>query len=137
MQTKNLLTLVCITLCTIKINAQPPNSSTQQYIEGAKVVVDVLNLFKKQKTTTHTQNNNGEKCNYCLYNSDTVNKIKVKLIYKEAPTDTLDMILKPNSKECSLGIKCGIYSCTIFDAQNNIINKGDIFIDDKIGLKVK
>jgi len=113
-------------------NNQPFFSN--QYIEGAKVVIDILQLFKKNKVERNGSQNtySGNYCNFCLFNSDSTQKIKVTLTSKNLPiVDSMIMVIKPVNRECSLQIKCGVYNCKIVSMDEKIISWGDILINEK------
>lgn len=110
---------------------QPPAT---QYIEGARLVIDILQLFKKNKPENAVARNTykGNYCNFCLLNSDSTQKIKVTLLARNLPAnDTITMVIKPRDKECSLQTKCGVYNCKIETIDERVISWGDIFINEK------
>jgi hypothetical protein len=115
---------------------QTPNNATNvhPYLEGARLVIDVLQLFKKNnRTKSETRYPGGEGiCNYCLYNSDSNQSIKVVLLSKNPDTrDTITMVIPPKNMECSLQINCGVYNCRIESMDQKVISWGDILINEK------
>lgn len=115
---------------------QTPNNATNMlpYLEGARLVIDVLQLFKKSKgIKSETRYSSGEAvCSYCLYNSDSLQAIKVVLLSKNPDTrDTITMVIPPKNMECSLQINCGVYNCRIESMDQKIISWGDILINEK------
>lgn len=115
---------------------QTPNNANNvhPYLEGARLVIDVLQLFKKTKgIKSESRFLTGEEiCNYCLYNSDSSHSIKVVLLSKNPDTrDTITMVIPPKNMECSLQIKCGVYNCRIESMDQKIISWGDILINEK------
>lgn len=109
-------------------------TTSSQYIEGARLVIDILQLFKKSgviKSPTRVQRV-GNFCNFCLYNSDTSQKIKVTLMEKNTSiSESIILVIKSNQKECSLQIQCGIYNCKIEGLDEKVISWGDIYINEK------
>lgn len=128
------LSLFIISLLIIQnCFTQTVKDKNNQYLESARLVIDILQLFRKKnssKTTVYQENNKENKtCNFCLLNSDSLQKIRVFLIAKNS-LDTLMMVIRSKEKECSLQIKCGIYNCKIEGMDNSIISWGDIYIDE-------
>lgn len=113
----------------------PVHTPASQYIEGAKVVIDILQLLKKtpsSKLAPQKENLKGSYCNFCLFNSDSTQKIKVTITSKNLPlADTSIMVIRPREKECSLQIRCGIYNCKIQSLEEKLISWGDILINEK------
>ena len=116
-------------------------NKTNPYIDGAKVIVDILHLFKKgggvgSNTSQSTNTNNT--CNFCIYNSDSLQSLKITLVSKNQQFgDTLRMVVKRLNKECSLRINCGVYNCKIEFMDNRIISWGDVLINEKEMVLVK
>jgi hypothetical protein len=107
---------------------------TTQYIEGARLVIDILQLFKKNKPESAMSQKpyKGNFCNFCLFNSDSTQKIKITLFARNLPgADTITMVIQPHNKECSLQIKCGVYNCKVEALDERVISWGDIFINEK------
>ena len=105
-----------------------------QLVEGAKVVVDILKLLRKNEKIDYESGISKTKvfCNYCIYNSDSIKAIRVTLISKlPGQGDTLQLVIKKLGKECSLQIPCGVYNCKIQSLDNVTISWGDVFIDAK------
>lgn len=124
--------MICGSIC----NAQTSGDlKPSQLVEGARVVVDILKLLRKNERLDYESGVPKTKvfCNYCIYNSDTSKAIKVTLISKlPGQGDTLQLVIKKLGKECSLQIPCGVYNCKIQSLDNVTISWGDIFIDAKI-----
>lgn len=135
MKTIFIIIIVCGSFIIPKAQVLPTtNNSATQYLEGARLVIDILQLFKKSNVipVNIRQQKNGGFCNFCLYNSDTVQKIKVTLISKNIQqVDPIILVIKPIQKECSFQIQCGIYNCKIEAIDEKIISWGDIFINEK------
>ena len=135
-------TLAVLLICgCLNLSAQAQintdNRTNAQYIEGAKLVIDILKLFKsenKQRKEISTQKNDAlsNACDFCLYNSDSLNKIKVTLIARETHNpDTIFLVIRSRDKACSLRIKCGVYNCKIQTAWDDVISWGDVYINEK------
>jgi hypothetical protein len=133
---KIIIFLVGICMCLI-CQAQvtgSTNTTGAQYIEGARLVIDILQLFKKSNVTPFTarQQKRGSLCNFCLFNSDTTQRIKVTLVSKNIIIlDPIILVIKPNQKECSFQIQCGIYNCKVEGIDEKVISWGDIYINEK------
>jgi hypothetical protein len=111
-----------------------PSTGAYPYIEGARVVIDILQLFKRNnpQRSSLPSKTKGNLCNFCLYNSDSSQKIKVTLTAKNTGLEeVMQLVVKPKDKECSLQIKCGVYNCKIEALDNTIISWGDILINEK------
>ena len=127
--------VLCLTekaVCQVPLINSPTKGN--QYIEGARLVIDILQLFKKNSAgkAVNPQQNLGAYCNFCLFNSDSTQKIKVTLRAKNVPAaEPLILVIKPKNKECSLQIQCGIYNCKIETPEEKIISWGDILINEK------
>jgi hypothetical protein len=118
------------------IGYPPDQSRTGQYIEGAKVFIDILKLFKSNKPAQPPKNlqqdSKNANCNFCIYNSDSLQATKVTLCEKQGyPRDTTVMVVKSLGRECALQIRCGVYNCRIENQQNMVISWGDILINEK------
>ena len=112
----------------------PGANPAAAYIEGARVVIDILHLFKKGQRSGEAPKPNfkGSYCNFCLFNSDSTQKIKVTLKPVNQPADqTHTMVIKPKDQECSLQLMCGVYNCEVETMEGKIISWGDIFINEK------
>ncbi len=130
-----LLTFFSCVSCAIGqqiASGTPPLAN--QYIEGAKLVIDILQLFKRDngRRTGGSGTGKGIFCNFCIYNSDSLQKIKVVLASRAvqgAAAHTL--VIKPGQQECSLQIPCGIYNCRVESADEKIISWGDIHVNEQ------
>ncbi len=115
-----------------------PDSRPTQYLEGARLVVDILKLFRAdsqagQRRTRPEKAAQKQSCDFCLVNSDSANKIKVMLVNRQvADADTLYLVIGPGEKACSLQISCGVYNCKIQYAWDEIISWGDIYIQSRL-----
>lgn len=115
-----------------------PDPRPTQYLEGARLVVDILKLFRSE-THTPPRRSRQEKsagkqaCDFCLVNSDSTNKIKVSLVNRQVPNaDTIYLVIGPGEKACSLQITCGVYNCKIQFPWDEIISWGDIYVQSKL-----
>ncbi len=114
----------------------PDQSRTGQYIESARMVIDILKLLKGNKPAAVPKNlqqdNKNTVCNFCFYNSDSLQVIRVTLCEKHGSSlDTSIMVIKSLGRECSLQIRCGVYNCKIENQRNEIISWGDILVNEK------
>ena len=118
--------------------ANNPDARPTQYLEGARLVVDILKLFRSE---THPANRrarsakpgNKQACDFCLVNSDSTNKIKVSLVHRLVPdADTVYLVIGPGEKACSLQITCGVYNCKIQYPWEEVISWGDIYIQSSL-----
>jgi hypothetical protein len=112
--------------------AAPPVAN--QYIEGARLVIDILQLFKKETPRRNAlpPATRGALCNFCLFNSDSLYKIRVTLCSRNGPDGlTHTLVVGPRQQECSLQIPCGIYNCKVETPEEKIISWGDIHINEK------
>ncbi|MDB5201837.1 MAG: hypothetical protein JWQ27_1246 [Ferruginibacter sp.] len=113
----------------------PEGTKAVQYIEGAKLVIDVLKLFRQNKppATSLAAGKNSGFCSFCVFNSDTTNTIKVMLVEKVVPaTAAIFLIIKPSARECLLRINCGIYNCRVESLKGEVISWGDISVADQM-----
>lgn len=107
---------------------------SNQYIEGAKLVIDILQLFKKDNGRRAGINGTarGGLCNFCIYNSDSLQKIKVVLSSRSVQAfGPHTLVIKPGQQECSLQIPCGIYNCRVESTDEKIISWGDIHVNEQ------
>jgi hypothetical protein len=129
------LLLASVNTATAQLSpANTPSTGVTPYIESARVVIDILQLFKRNPAArgSISEKSKGSTCNFCLFNSDSTQKIKVTLTTKNTtPEETMMLVIKPKDKECSLQIKCGVYNCKIETLDNTIISWGDILINEK------
>lgn len=120
---------------SVTTRAQTPAATgASQYLEGARLVVDILQLFKKESTGLHDKSpvSVSRNCNCCFYNSDSVRSIKVTLIPKFQPiTDTVVLQIRQRERECGLQMGCGIYHCRVETDAGAVISRGDIRINEK------
>jgi hypothetical protein len=135
---KSLLSCLLVFVAKLSTAQLPPTNTPSTgaypYIEGARVVIDILQLFKKNnpQRSSPPSKTNGNLCNFCLCNSDSTQKIKVTLTAKNTGLEeVMQLVIKPKDKECSLQIKCGVYNCKIEALDNTIISWGDILINEK------
>ena len=117
-----------------QVNIGNITSPASQYIEGARVVIDIIQLFKKNPVGKPRPKGyyKSELCNFCIHNSDSIQKIKVTLVYKEIQySEPSVLVIQPAKKECSLQMKCGIYNCKVETLDEKVISWGDLFINEK------
>ena len=115
-------------------SASGSGSLPNQYIEGAKLVIDILQLFKKDNSrrSSLSASSRGGLCNFCIMNSDSLQKIKVVLSARsQTGVDAHTLVIKPGQQECSLQIPCGIYNCRVESVDEKVISWGDIHINEK------
>lgn len=116
---------------------QPDNRPTQ-YLEGARLVVDILKLFRSEtqagpRRPRPERTNGKQACDFCLVNSDSTQKINVSLTNRQIPgADTIYLVIGPGEKACSLQIACGVYNCKIQYPWAEVISWGDIYIQSKL-----
>lgn len=109
-------------------------TGSNQYLEGARLVVDILQLFKKESTGWHDKSpvSVSRNCNCCFYNSDSLRSIKVTLIPKfQTAADTVVLQIRQRERECGLQMNCGIYHCRVETDAGIVISRGDIRINEK------
>lgn len=136
---RNLFPLLLIFLCCLtSASGQQAGSGApplaNQYIEGAKLVIDILQLFKKDNGRRTGGNGAGRAtlCNFCIYNSDSLQKIKVVLASRSVQgLGPHTLVIKPGQQECSLQIPCGIYNCRVETSDEKIISWGDIHVNEQ------
>lgn len=116
----------------------PAENRPTQYLEGARLVIDILKLFKQEQgSSTRNQrqerHSDKQRCDFCLVNSDTVNKIKVTLVPRSPiAADTAFLVIGAGEKACSLQLTCGVYNCKIQFAWDEVISWGDIYVQSKL-----
>lgn len=110
------------------------STGSNQYLEGARLVVDILQLFKKELPgrPNKSPESVSKNCNCCFYNSDSLRSIKVTLITKFQPVaDTVILQIRQRERECGLQIGCGIYHCRVETDAGLVLSRGDIRINEK------
>lgn len=125
-------------------HAQRP-STTETIIEGGRLAVDIVKLFKKDKSETQEKASEKKeskdcKLSVCFKNqSDATLKIILWRIEEEETADkpkTTEIYAIPKGKDCSYSIKEDIYGYKVEDEAGKIYRKAELDFRDCTSVQI-
>lgn len=97
------------------------------YVEGSKVVLEFVKLFKSDKERSKDDDCSKKNTSDLLFENKSLGTLNITLVYKEDQSQRSEVIVSAGKKENLFGLKPGIYQCEIIDQNSGkVIKKGDI-----------
>lgn len=115
--------------------------TVRDFIDGAKVAVDIAKLKKDTDTTTkNTQlvpkdcaDNYGEVC----FENSLLAAVEIKIYMKEGISDTIHLVIPKTNSECSFQLPPNIYEYTVIhNSTKAVIRKGQIKMEKCLALQL-
>jgi len=125
---KTIAVSLCLVLfCFARTEGQTKNT-TDQVIEGGKVVVELIKVLTGKKDLEKNPGCRGTYADLCVVN-ETPGSIAVVLRQRNND-DEREMVILPAMRECSLQIPVGVWNYDLRPGNSNqSIRKGDLLIE--------
>jgi hypothetical protein len=121
------LGLCMVMLCFDNTNGQS-NNTTEQVIEGGKVVVELIKALSGKKDPEKNADCKGRYADLCVVNESS-STIRVELNH-QLSKEKREIVIQPSSKECCLQISIGVWTYDLHDTERTeSIRKGDLLIE--------
>tara|TARA_B110000090_G_C13368753_1_gene441152 strand:+ start:1564 stop:1992 length:429 start_codon:yes stop_codon:yes gene_type:complete len=115
----------------------------RDYIDGAKVAVDVIKLNKGEKqekdsnlmhSDSDCSNNYGSVC----FENNMLASLEIQVYIKDSQSDTVSLIIPKTASDCSYNLPVNIYEyCIINQKSKAILRKGQLKLERCDDLQVK
>ena len=126
---KSGIIMLCIAFCiSDHSNGQSTTGSTDQVIEGGKLIVELVKALSGKKDVDKDTGCKGKYDNLCIENA-SANSITVYLEHR-ITAEKREVVILPAGKECALQARVGVWT---YDLRNTgamqSLRKGDLLIE--------
>jgi hypothetical protein len=122
----------CLMFFTMNSFSQNTEQSSNAYIEGAKLTIDLIKTIKDKKVNISQAPK--ETSSFCVTNKSNL-RLYVDIV-NTTISDTTNLVVQANGNECSFSINAGNCSYIVKDMNGNIYRKGDIIIEDSDQIQI-
>lgn len=120
--------LLCIALCISDHSSGQSAETTDQMIEGGKLIVELVKVLSGKRDTDKDTGCKGKYADLCIQNT-SANSIAVYLEHRVS-AEKREVVILPAGKECVLQSRAGVwtYDLRITGAVQSL-RKGDLLIE--------
>lgn len=125
---KSGILMLCIAICISDHSSGQSAETTDQVIEGGKLIVELVKALSGKKDVEKETGCKGKYADLCIENSSP-NSITVYLEHR-ASAEKREVVILPSGKECALQARIGVWT---YDLRNagamQSLRKGDLLIE--------
>ena len=119
--------LLCIALSLSLNGYSQSTETTDQVIEGSKVIVELVKAFSKKKDGAKDSGCKNNHADLCIDNTSE-NSMTVILKHR-ASGDKREVVILPKGQECSLHVSVGVWNYDLrITGTQQALRKGDMMI---------
>lgn len=125
---KTSIYLLCMTLCFTSNASSQTSGTTDQVIEGSKVIVELVKALSGKKDPEKDTGCKGKYADLCIVNESGYS-IAITLEHRLS-AERREVVILPKGKECSLQARVGVWTYDLkLSGGIQSIRKGDLMIE--------
>ncbi len=120
--------MLCVTLCFTGHASSQTSGTTDQVIEGSKVIVELVKALSGKKDPEKDAGCKGRYADLCIVNESGYS-IAITLEHRLS-AERREVVILPKGKECSLQARVGVWTYDLkLSGGMQSIRKGDLMIE--------